>query len=413
MTTTTSPARPHDDRAEGPPEQGRLQLLPLLVMMSTSFVLVTAEFLPSGVLSPMAADLQVSPGTAAQTITVTAIVGFLVAPTIGLMAPRVDRRRLLATLALIAAASSLIVAVAPTMWLMLLGRVLLGGALSGFWAMSLAVAMRLSTPGTLGRAVMIVTMGTSLATVAGVPLGVLVAAHIGWRAVFGGIAVITLLVAVALMTTLPRVPATAAASLASLRQTIRRPGIAPGLIGHVLTVLGHMLAFAFIRLAVERLDGVTPATITLLLSLFGVGGLVGGVGIGLLVDRHLAVLRFAVPLTTAVAVLGIALLPPSVVGIGVLVTLWGGAFGGWLIVVNAWTSRQVPDSPEAGGGLIVAGFQLAITLGAALGGLLVDGPGVVAAYLVGGALLLVGGVVFGRAGARSGDLTGPRAAADL
>lgn len=402
--TTTSQARPHDTPTGGQPDKAGLHLLPLLVMMSTSFVLVTAEFLPSGVLSPMATDLRVSPGTAAQTITVTAIVGFLVAPTIGLMAPRVDRRRLLAVLALIAAASSLIVAVAPTMWLVLVGRVLLGGALSGFWAMSLAVAMRLSTPGTLGRAVMIVTMGTSLATVAGVPLGVFVASHIGWRAVFGGIAVVTLVVAAAISVTLPRVPATSAATLSTLGETIRRPGVTPGLIGHVLTVLGHMLAFAFIRLAVERLEGVTPATITLLLALFGVGGLVGGITIGMLVDRHLAVLRFAVPLTTAAAVLGIALLPPSIPGIGALVTVWGGAFGGWLIVVNAWTSRQVPDRPEAGGGLVVAGFQLAITLGAAVGGLLVDGPGVRAAYLVGGALLVIGGIVFGRAGSRSASV---------
>lgn len=402
MTTSTSQDRPHldPDRVSTDPSPGdeRLQLLPLIAMMATSFVLVTAEFLPSGVLSPMAADLGITPGQAAQTITVTAIVGFIVAPTIGLMAPRIDRRRLLTVLALIAAASSVMVALAPAIWVMLLGRVLLGGALSGFWAMSLSVAMRLSTPATLGRAIMIVTLGTSLATVAGVPVGVYIASHIGWRAVFAGIAAITLLVAVAIALTLPRVPATSAASLSSLVETIRRPGIAPGLLGHVLTVLGHMLAFAFIRLALERLDGATAGTITLLLSLFGVGGLVGGIGIGMLVDRHLGWLRYAVPFTTGVAVLGIALVPPTLLGLAVLVVVWGGAIGGWLIVVNAWTSRQVPDSPEAGGGLVVAGFQLAITLGAGVGGVLVDGPGVVTAFVVGGALLLVGGTVFGRSG---------------
>lgn len=142
----------------------------------------------------------------------------------------------------------------------------------------------------------------------------------------------------------------------------------------------------------------TAGTITLLLSLFGVGGLIGGIAIGMLVDRHLHWLRYAVPVTTGVAVLGIALLPPTMIGIGVLVVVWGGAFGGWLIVVNAWTSRQVPDRPEAGGGLVVAGFQLAITLGAGVGGVLVDGPGVVVAFVVGGALLLLGGVIFGRSG---------------
>lgn len=368
----------------------------LLVMMATSFVLVTAEFLPSGLLTPMAADLGVTPGRAAWTVTVTALVGFVAAPTVGLLIPRLDRRTLLAVLTLAAALSNLVVAIAPSLWLMLLSRTLLGAALSGFWAMSLAASIRMSRPEQLGRAIMIVTAGGSLATVAGVPAGVLLGDHLGWRAAFVAMAVVTAVVAALLVLVLPAIPASPAAGLRQLGATLTRTGVPLGLTGHVLVVLGHFTAFAFVRVALERLDGVSTGEITLLLALFGVGGLVGNLIIGLLVDRHLPTLAFAVPLLTAVSIATVAE-ANSVTVVAAAVLLWGSSFGGWLILVNAWISRRLSDSVEAGGGLVVAGFQLSIMLGSAGGGLLIDGPGVTLAYGVAAVIVAVGVVAFGSA----------------
>ncbi len=47
----------------------------LIVVMLLSFLLVTAEFLPNGVLTEMAASLGVTAGQAGQTVTVTALAG--------------------------------------------------------------------------------------------------------------------------------------------------------------------------------------------------------------------------------------------------------------------------------------------------------------------------------------------------
>src|SRR5690554_1252062 len=66
----------------------RIRYGALIVVMLLSFVLVTAEFLPNGVLTEMAASLGVTPGQAGQTVTVTALVGLVVAPTVGIVFPR-------------------------------------------------------------------------------------------------------------------------------------------------------------------------------------------------------------------------------------------------------------------------------------------------------------------------------------
>ncbi len=367
----------------------------LIALMMMGFLLVTAEFLPNGVLTEMADGLGVTPGQAGQTVTVTALVGLVVAPTIGLMFPRLDRRSLLVWMALAAAVSNLIVAIAPNLVVVLIARFLLGAAISAFWSMSITVAAALAGPERLGRGVMFTSAGVSLATVAGVPLGVMLAELVDWRTVFAIASGLMLVLAVALRAALPSVPAAEASSIRLLVDTLRRPGIGLGMIGHVLVVLGHFLAYTYVRLALERIPGVDASTIVVLLALFGLGGLVGNFVIGLVIDRSFTFFAVFAPVVIAASVLSMLLLSGTVAGVAVVVLAWGFFFSSWLIVVTTWVGHRMPDRLEAGGSLVVVGFQAAITLAAGVGGLLVDTLGVELVYALGVAVLLVGAVLFG------------------
>ena len=366
-------------------------------MMATSFVLVTAEFLPPSLLPAMAASLGITEGQAGQAVTVTAFVGLLTAPTIAVILPQLDRRALLTWLTVAAAGSNVVVALAPNLVTLLVARLLLGAAIGGFWAMSLAVAARLSAPHHFGRAVMIINTGTTVATVAGVPLGLYLGTVLDWRAVFWGTAVMTFGVAVALRVVLPPVAPAAATGFRSLGDALAVPGAAWGLTGHVLVVLGHFAAFTYIRAALEQTPSLDPTGVAILLVVFGVGGFVGNLAIGVLVDRHLRVLRLVVPLLMAAGIGGLAAFPGSVAVVAVAVAAWGFSFGAWLTVVTTWMARVAGDLMEAGGGLVVAGFQLAITLGAGFGGLVVDGFGIRPALVIGALIALVGATIFGTA----------------
>lgn len=367
----------------------------LLAVAMTSFSLVTAEFLPSGLLTLIASDLGITPGAAAQMVTVTAIVGFIVAPLVGVMTPGVDRRTLLVWLAVAAAVSDLIVAMAPNLVLLLISRILLGAALSGFWAMSLTVAAHITGADRVAKGMMLVNGGTTLATVLGVPVGIWLASLMNWRAAFIGIAALTIVTSLAVRMLLPRVPAQSGVSLGALGSTLRVRGVAPALIGHVLVVMGHMAAYALIRLALERVPSIDASGVALLLVLFGIGGFVGNLVFGMLADKNLAILRFLVPALTTSSIAIVALMSSSQLVIAVAVVVWGAGFGGWLVVINTWASHEIPQRLESGGGLIVAGFQLAIALGAAIGGIIVDNAGVTPALLFAATAAAVGTLLFG------------------
>lgn len=371
----------------------------LITMMLMSFFLVTAEFLPSGMLTSIAAGLGVTTGQAGQMVSITALAGLLAAPTVGILLPRLDRRSLLMWMAIAATVSNALVALAPNLVLMLLARFLLGVAISGFWAMSITVAARIAGPERLGRAVMFNSAGMSLATVAGVPLGVMLSELIDWRGVFVLAAILSGILAAVLRFTLPSVPAAGSAKLSTLFEALRRPGIGIGVIANVCVVTGHFLAYTYVRVALERVsDGgvvIGADTIVIMLALFGLGGLIGNVVIGMVVDRGYRVLAVLTPIVIAGLLLLLIAVSGSLWATGAAVFAWGFFFASWLLIANTWVGHRMPDQLEAGGSLIVVGFQSGIMIAAASGGALVDVLGISPVYAAGAVLLLLGALQFG------------------
>ncbi|BAN94792.1 major facilitator superfamily protein [Plautia stali symbiont] len=96
------------------------------------FGLITAEFLPVSLLTPIADSLRVSEGQAGQTVTVTALVALLTSLVIGNVTRRLDRRLVMLAFTLLLIASALLVAFAENLPMILLARVLLGMAIGGF-----------------------------------------------------------------------------------------------------------------------------------------------------------------------------------------------------------------------------------------------------------------------------------------
>src|SRR4051812_26435123 len=107
------------------------------------FGLVTAEFLPASLLTPISADLGISSGVAGQTVTVTAVVAAFAGPAVVIGTRSFNRRWTLFGLTALLIVACGLAALANGLTLLLVSRVLLGIGLGGFWAMAGALAMRL------------------------------------------------------------------------------------------------------------------------------------------------------------------------------------------------------------------------------------------------------------------------------
>lgn len=352
------------------------------------FGLVTAEFLPASLLTPMAATLGVTEGLAGQAVTATAAVAMVTSLLIAMLTRNIDRRRVLLAFSALLIASNLLVAYAPSLAAVLAGRVLLGIAIGGFWTMSAATAMRLVPEAMVPRALSLMFSGVSLATIAAAPLGSYFGALIGWRQVFVlavGLGVLALLWQLA---TLPRMPPKGGTSLRTLIDVLQRPGMGRGMLACLLVFTGHFAFFTYLRPFLEGVTGMGINGLSAILLGFGVANFLGTSLASILLERSLRLTLLAMPLLMALIGFALVMLGRVPVAHAVLVSLWGMAFGAVPVAWSTWITRTVPDEAESGGGLIVAAVQLAITLGAAAGGAIFDMSGAKGVFAA-SALILV------------------------
>lgn len=336
------------------------------------FGLVTAEFLPASLLTGIASSLDVSNGAAGQAVTATAVVGAIAAPCMPLLTRNLDRRLVMVALTVLLLVSNVLSVLATSLPALLVARVLLGVALGGFWSMSAALAMRLVPAALFARAMSIILAGVSIATVCAAPIGAWMGEVWGWRSAFVAAGVVSVFTLLAQLFTLPALPPQDKPSVRALGQLLLRPKVQVALLAVLLVIAGHFAGFTYIRPLLEQVTQLSASSISAVLLGYGVGGFLGNFAGGWLAGRSE---RLAIVCGSGlVAVLAATLLlgAGSVAVTAVAITLWGFAFGAFPVGFQTWIVRAAPDQAEGAGGLMVAGFQIAIASGAVGGGLMVD-----------------------------------------
>ena len=245
--------------------------------------MVTSEFLPIGLLPSIARDLGTSDGTAGLMVTIPGLVAAISAPALVVSSGTLDRRYLLWVLTTLLVLSNIIVACAGSLPIMLLGRLLLGISVGGFWGFGAALAGRLVAPRSGGRAVTIVFAGISIGTVLGMPAGTLLGHAIGWRLAFIAASGLSAAALAAQVLLLPKLPEARPSQLRHLLAAFSIPQARIGLICVILLILGHFMAYTYITPVLEQLAGAPPAFVSLSLLAYGTAGFIGNLAAGSLV----------------------------------------------------------------------------------------------------------------------------------
>jgi predicted MFS family arabinose efflux permease len=353
------------------------------------FALIASEFMPVSLLTPIATDLRVSEGMAGQAIAVSGAFAVLTSLVLPALARRLDRKTVLLCMTASMAVSGALIASAQGLVMYMMGRVLIGVSVGGFWSMSAATAIRLVPASKVPRALAIFNGGNALATVIAAPLGSFIGSLVGWRGAFFGLVPVAVLAFAWQWTSLPSMPADAPApgSRNALR-LLSDPLVLRGMAAVGLLFMGQFALFTYVRPFLETTTNVNAATLSLALLAIGVAGLIGTAFIGWFLSRNLYRTLVAMPLAMAAVAVALALFGEQTGAAVGLLAMWGllatAAPVGWW----SWLATTLPESAEAGGGLMVAVVQLAIALGSTVGGLLFDAHGYASTFGF-SALLLV------------------------
>ncbi|HDO1381900.1 TPA: MFS transporter [Aeromonas veronii] len=348
-------------------------------------LLIAAEFMPVSLLTPIATDLGASNGMAGLAI---AISGLFAVPTSLLIAPlshRLDRRHVLMGLAVVMLTSLIVIALSPNFTVLMVARALLGIVIGGFWALATATIMRLVSSQSVPKALGILYTGNAVATAFAAPIGSYLGGLIGWRGVFWLLVPLVVINLMWMALCLPSMRSQARPH--SAFRLMRRPNVAIAIMGVTLTFAGAFSAFTYFRPFLETRTLVDLPQLSALLLALGLAGFAGTTAVSLLLHRHLYRMLRWLPLVLGVITLALLTVAHHFWGVALMLILWGTLNSAIPVAWSAWITQGIADTPESGGGLMVAAIQLSITLGAAVGGWLLDSFSISATFM-GSALLL-------------------------
>ncbi|MEU9575711.1 MFS transporter [Streptomyces chilikensis] len=377
--------------------------LPVLAMMACTFCIGTAESVIAGILPSVARDVGVSLTAVGMLISVYAVTVVLAGPLVTAVTIRLRLRRavLMPALMGVFVLGNVQAALAPGFGWLTAGRVVSALAHSTLIAAFVAAAREMAPADRRAAWGAKVTLGIGLSSVAGVPVGTLIGDAYGWRATFWALAASSLAATLLLMRcTVPEPPPTAAPRRPGAAVTGRRTPALPGavLLVAVVIALGTGGVFTFYTYASPYLTqavGLEPRTVTVLLLLYGAGGLVGNTVGGRAADRFP---HAAVPATLGTAAAGLLLLalpPDGRWAVAGLFCLLGAAYFATIPALNtAIVTAAGPSSPTMALTVNNSAFCVGIALGSWLGGLLLarghalPSAAAAGAALTGAALLL-------------------------
>ena len=374
MTPASLPteARGTTPTTGGAPASGWGAVLALTLCVAT---LITSEFMPVSLLTPIAADLHMTEGRAGQGIAVSGLFALFTSLGISSATRGIDRRHVLIALTVLMLVSGALTALAPNVALFMTGRALIGVVIGGFWSMSAATVMRLVPEAEVPRAMGVLNGGNALATTIAAPLGSYLGQYVGWRGAFFAVVPLAAVTLVWLVRSLPSMPSRRETSGGTVWGVLRRPQVPAGMLAVTLFFFGQFALFTYLRPFLETVTGVSVSTLSLLLLITGGAGLVGTWLIGFALHRRLYSLLVVMPVAMAAIAIGLIALGRAPLAVGILLGAWGLVGTAAPVAWWTWLSRVLPDDAEAGGGLMVAVIQLAIALGATAGGVAWDASG--------------------------------------
>ncbi|HDV6324842.1 TPA: MFS transporter [Burkholderia cenocepacia] len=352
-------------------------------------MLIASEFMPVSLLTPIAHDLNATEGIAGQAISISGFFAVLASLFVAPLAGRFDRRHVLMSMTVLMLISIVLIAVSPNFAVLMIARAFLGLAVGGFWSLSTATVIQLVPAQRVPKALGTIYMGNAIATAFAAPIGAYVGGHLGWRFVFAALVPLVLVNLVWQAVSLPSMPPRAAIPITRLFGLLKRRNVSVGMVAVMLTFAGSYGTFTYFRPFLEAVTGADANQLSMLLLGLGVAGFAGTHFAGTMLHRnHVYPLLRWLPIALAAATLGLVQFGHLFAGAATMMIGWGAVNAAIPVTWSTWLAKEIDDEPESGGGLMVGSIQLAIMLGGALGGELLDRIGVFAP-LMGGVVLLV------------------------
>lgn len=344
-----------------------IQYWRVIVMACAAFIFNTTEFVPVALLTDIAQSFDMQTSETGLMMTVYAWTVLVMSLPAMLATGKIERKSLLIKLFAIFIIGHILSVIAWNFWILLIARMCIALAHSVFWSITASLVMRIAPKDKKTQALGMLAIGTSLATILGLPLGRLVGQLVGWRITFAIIGILALATLFLIIRLLPNLPSKNAGSLASLPLLVKRPLLVGLYIATMIIVAAHFTAYTYIEPFMIQIGGLDPNLATIILLVFGVSGVVAS----LLFNRfyRFGPTKFVI---SAMAILVIALImmlssSNYTLTMFILAFVWGIGIACISLALQMHVLQLAPDATDVATAIYSGIFNAGIGAGALFG----------------------------------------------
>ena len=299
------------------------QWLSVIALAVGAFIFNTTEYIPIALLSDIGATFNMPPTEVGIMITVYAWIVALLSLPLMLATKNIERRKLLLVLFAFFTISHIVSYFAQSFEILLVSRIGIALTHAVFWSITASLAVRVAPQGKGNQALGLLSTGTVMAMVAGIPLGRVIGQHSSWQFSFLLIGLCAAAVMGILAKNLPLLPSVNTGSLKSLPGLLKRKNLMLLYALTVLLITTHFTAYSYIEPFVLQAGSFAPEQVTIVLSLYGLAGFAASYLFGKWFAKHQRI--FLLTSVSVIMASTLCLLPLAAYQIAVyaLVFVWG------------------------------------------------------------------------------------------
>lgn len=349
------------------------EILPLIGMTVSAFIFNTSEFMPIGLLTDIAKSFEITEAKAGMLITVYSWIVMLLSLPLMILVSRIDYRRLFMGTVAVFGICQVLTVLSNSYGMLMVSRIGVACAHAIFWSIASPIAVRMASEAHQSKALSMVVTGTSVATIAGLPLGKMVGHYAGWRIAFLIVAVITFVVLVYMAFLFPKMDCGEPFRVKQLPQLFKNRSLVCVYIQTFLFVVGYYTSYSYIDPFLQQVAGMGNSMVTITLFVFGAAGLFGSFLFSKFYDRYR---RGVLRTVMAALVVELLLLLPAAGKPGfmmALCALWGITVLMFNVSFQSETIQCTDEQSSSVAMSIFSGiFNFGIGAGSFLGGIVCD-----------------------------------------